>query len=87
MIEELGKNIGKTLLFTRPRRFGKTLNMSTVKNFFDIKYAQENKSLFDKLYISTSEYMSEQGKYPVIYLSFKDIKYLTWEKVQKKLKI
>ena len=60
--------------------------MSTVKNFFDIKYAQENKSLFDKLYISTSEYMSEQGKYPVIYLSFKDIKYLTWEKSSEKIK-
>ena len=36
-ISEVGKNVGKTLLFTRPRRFGKTLNMSTLKYFFDIK--------------------------------------------------
>ena len=36
-IEEIGKNVGKTLLFTKPRRFGKTLNMSMLKYFFDIK--------------------------------------------------
>ena len=45
-IEEIGKNVGKTLLFTRPRRFGKTLNMSTLKYFFDVENKEENKKLF-----------------------------------------
>ena len=50
-ISEIGKNVGKTLLFTRPRRFGKTLNMSTLKYFFDIRNAEENKKLFKGLEI------------------------------------
>ena len=49
-IEEIGKNVGKTLLFTRPRRFGKTLNMSMLKYFFDIKIKKKIKSYF-KIYI------------------------------------
>jgi len=45
-----------------------------LKYFFDVRNCKENKSLFEGLYISKSEYRREQGKYPVIYISFKDIK-------------
>lgn len=77
-IEEICKNTGKTLLFTRPRRFGKTLNMSTLKYFFDIENVEKNKKLFNNLYIETSDYIKEQGKYPVIFISFKDMKKQSW---------
>lgn len=73
-ISEIGKNIGKTLLFTRPRRFGKTLNMSMIKYFFDVKDADDNKKLFKNLKISKSPYFENQGKSPVIFISMKDIK-------------
>ena len=78
-IEEIGKNVGKTLLFTRPRRFGKTLNMSMLKYFFDIKNKEENKKLFQNLYIEKSDFFEEQGAYPVVYISLKGIKADTWE--------
>ena len=78
-IEEIGKNVGKTLLFTRPRRFGKTLNMSMLKYFFDIKNKEENKKLFQNLYIEKSDFFKEQGAYPVVYISLKGIKANTWE--------
>ncbi|EGQ77496.1 hypothetical protein HMPREF9094_2501, partial [Fusobacterium animalis ATCC 51191] len=65
-------------LFTRPRRFGKTLNMSTLKYFFDIQNANENRKLFNGLDIEKSEYISEHGKYPVIFISMKGIKATTW---------
>ena len=78
-IEEIGKNVGKTLLFTRPRRFGKTLNMSMLKYFFDIKNKEENKKLFQNLYIENSDFFKEQGAYPVVYISLKGIKADTWE--------
>ena len=58
-IEELIKDKTKIKLFTRPRRFGKTLNMSTLKYFFDIRNAEENKKLFKDLYIEKSEYFKE----------------------------
>ena len=66
-------------LFTRPRRFGKTLNMSMIRYFFDFENREENKKLFDNLNISESEYASEQGKYPVIFVSFKNIEEDEWE--------
>ena len=71
-IEQYLLNWGKVTLFTRPRRFGKTLNMSMLKSFFEIG---TDKSLFDGLYISgnkeiCAEYM---GKYTVIFLSFKGV--------------
>ena len=78
-IEEIGKNVGKTLLFTRPRRFGKTLNMSMLKYFFDIKNKEENKKLFQNLYIEKSDFFKEQGAYPVVYISLKGIKADTLE--------
>ena len=79
LIEELLINRAPVTLFTRPRRFGKTLNMSMIKSFFDIKNKEENKKLFENLKISNSEYMSEQGKYPVIFISLKDLKGNSWK--------
>ena len=79
LIEELLINRAPVTLFTRPRRFGKTLNMSMIKYFFDVKNKEENKKLFENLKISNSEYMSEQGKYPVIFISLKDLKGNSWE--------
>ena len=80
MIESLLDDGAGVILFTRPRRFGKTLNMSMLNYFFNLKNKEENRKLFENLYISKSKYMNQQGEYPVIYLSFKDIKALNWEK-------
>ena len=87
LIEELLINRAPVTLFTRPRRFGKTLNMSMLKYFFDVKNKEENKKLFENLKIYNSEYMSEQGKYPVIFISLKDLKGNTWEECLKRLKL
>ena len=81
-IEDIVNDGAEVKLFTRPRRFGKTLNMSMLKNFFDIKEAEENKKLFDGLYIKNSPVFAEQGKYPVIFISMKEIKGTTWEEMQ-----
>ena len=87
LIDEMLMNKSKVTLFTRPRRFGKTLNMSMLKYFFDVKDKEENKKLFENLKVSDSEYMSEQGKYPVIFISLKDLKGNTWEECLKRLKL
>ena len=86
LIEELLRNRAPVTLFTRPRRFGKTLNMSMLKYFFDVKDKEGNKELFENLKIYNSEYMSEHGKYPVIFISLKDLKGDTWEKCFENLK-
>ena len=86
LIEEIIKDGSKVKLFTRPRRFGKTLNMSTLKYFFDVKEAERNRKLFKDLYIENSPIFSEQGKYPVIFISMKEIKGMTWEEMQISLK-
>ena len=78
-ISEISENTGKTLLFTRPRRFGKTLNMSTLKYFFDIHNKDENRKLFSGLDIEKSPYFSEQGQYPVAFISLKGIKNNSWK--------
>ena len=80
-IEELLKDRTEIKLFTRPRRFGKTLNMTTLKYFFDVKNAEENRKLFKDLYIGKSEYFKEQGQYPVIFITMKDLKKNTWEQM------
>ena len=80
MIERFLDDGAGVTLFTRPRRFGKTLNMSMLNYFFNLKNKEENRKLFENLYISKSKYMNQQGEYPVIYLSFKDIKALNWKK-------
>ena len=84
LIEQLLQNWGKVNLFTRPRRFGKTLNMSMLKSFFEIG---TDSSLFEGLYISNNtelcnEYM---GKYPVIFLSLKGVDGLTFSKSKEML--
>ncbi len=86
LIEELLVNRAEVTLFTRPRRFGKTLNMSMLKYFFDVRNREENKALFNDLYISKSEWMVKQGQYPVILVSFKDIKKSTWESSYEKIR-
>ena len=86
LIEELLINRAPVTLFTRPRRFGKTLNMSMIRYFFDVKNKKENRKLFENLKIYNSEYMSEQGKYPVIFISLKDLKGDTWKKCFENLK-
>ena len=85
-IEELLKDKTKIKLFTRPRRFGKTLNMTTLKYFFDVKNAEENRKLFKDLYIKKSEYFKEQGQYPVIFITLKDLKKNTWEEMNFEIK-
>lgn len=78
LIEDILKKGTGVLLFTRPRRFGKTLNMSMIKYFFDIENREKNKKLFDNLYISKTKYIEKQGKNPVIFISLKEIKNLSW---------
>ena len=84
-IDEIIKDGSEVKLFTRPRRFGKTLNMSMLKYFFDIKEAEENKKLFKDLYIEKTENFKEQGQYPVIFLSLKDLKADNWEEMERKI--
>ena len=85
-IDEIIQDGAQVKLFTRPRRFGKTLNMSMLKYFFDIKEAEKNKKLFKDLYIEKTKSFKEQGQYPVISLSLKDLKATTWEEMQKDIK-
>ena len=85
-IEEIIKDGSEVKLFARPRRFGKTLNMSMLKYFFDIENKEENKKIFKDLYIEKTEAFKEQGQYPVIFLSLKDLKALTWEQMEKAIK-
>ena len=86
LIEEIINDGSEVKLFTRPRRFGKTLNMSMLKYFFDIENKEENKKIFKDLYIEKTEAFKEQGQYPVIFLSLKDLKALTWEQMEKAIK-
>ena len=85
-IEEIIEDGSQVKLFARPRRFGKTLNMSMLKYFFDIKNREENKEIFKDLYIEKTEAFKEQGQYPVIFLSLKDLKALTWKQMEKAIK-
>ena len=67
-------------LFTRPRRFGKTLNMDMLRVFFEISDEDTSRYFADKaIWNCGEEYRAYQGKYPVIFLSFKDVKFDTWE--------
>ena len=78
LIEQLFSNWGEVNLFTRPRRFGKTLNMSMLKYFFEIG---TDRSLFDGLHISSNEKICSEhmGKYPVIFLSLKNAEGLNFD--------
>ena len=81
LIEQLLQNWGEVNLFTRPRRFGKTLNMSMLKCFFEIG---TDVTLFENLYISERKELCEEymGKYPVIFLSLKDVDGLSYEEAE-----
>ena len=81
-IKEWWENQDTVTLITRPRRFGKTLNMSMVENFFSIQ-SQENGKLFEGLKIWKDEsYRAIQGSYPVIFLSFASVKGDTYSDVR-----
>ncbi|MCT4620608.1 MAG: ATP-binding protein [Marinisporobacter sp.] len=78
-IKEIIEDGSKVLLIPRPRRFGKTLNMSMLRCFYE-KTEENHSCLFKNLKINQhKEIMDMQGKYPVIYITFKDIKYADWE--------
>ena len=81
LIEHLLTNWSEVNLFTRPRRFGKTLNMSMLKSFFEIG---TDKALFEGLYISKNQELCEEymGKYPVVFLSLKGVEGLTFEEAR-----
>ncbi|MFQ8741788.1 MAG: AAA family ATPase [Clostridium sp.] len=83
LIEQLFDSLGKVSLFTRPRRFGKTLNMSMLKSFFEIG---TDPSLFDGLYISGNRMLCEKhmGKYPVIFLSLKGVEGLNFSEAKQR---
>ena len=85
LIEQLLNNWGEVNLFTRPRRFGKTLNMSMLKCFFEIGTDQ---SLFDGLYISKNQALCDayMGKYPVISISLKGVNADSYENARSLLK-
>ena len=85
LIEQLLNNWGEVNLFTRPRRFGKTLNMSMLKCFFEIGADQ---SLFDGLYISKNQALCDayRGKYPVISISLKGVNADSYENARSLLK-
>ena len=85
-IENILEERSKVKLFTRPRRFGKTLNMSMLKYFFDVRNKEENRKLFENLEVSKSEYFGEQGKYPVISISFRNYDEENWEEGFKTIK-
>ncbi|HBJ1647393.1 AAA family ATPase [Clostridium botulinum] len=86
LIKEFLENSAKVILTPRPRRFGKTLNMSMLKYFFDIENKDENKDLFKGLEIENEEeIMKMQGAYPVIFLTFKNEKHLSFENLQEGL--
>ena len=85
-IEAVLEDASNVKLFTRPRRFGKTLNMSMLKYFFDVRESEENRELFNGLDIEKSKYIDEQGKYSTILISLKSIKYETWEESLEQLK-
>ena len=84
LIRDFIDALPKVSLFTRPRRFGKTLNMDMLRVFFERTPADTSVYFRDKAIWACGEYYrSFQGKYPVIYLSFKDVKYVTWDNALK----
>ena len=85
-IENILEDGSKVKLFTRPRRFGKTLNISMLKYFFNVKNKYENKKLFENLEISKSEYFEKQGNYPVISISFRNYDEENWDDGLKTIK-
>ena len=74
-------------LFTRPRRFGKTLNMDMLRVFFEISEEDTSKYFVDKeIWKCGEEYRAHQGRYPVVFLTFKDVKFDSWEATLDKIR-
>lgn len=73
-IDEILKSNAEVQLFTRPRRFGKTTNLSMFRYFFDVQEAETNRVLFNNLNIEKMDNMRHFGRYPVIYITFKDVR-------------
>lgn len=87
-IREFMDRHGAVTLFTRPRRFGKTLTLSMLRYFFDIERAEENRQLFSGLAIADDdEAMQEQGTRPVVFLSLKEWKRLDWSGMQEEIRM
>ncbi len=86
LIEKILTDNSEVKLFTRPRRFGKTLNMSMLKYFFDIKEKDENRELFKNLKIVKSKFFEKQGSAPVISISFRNYSEKNWENGFKTIK-
>jgi len=87
-IKEIIDTSADVILLPRPRRFGKTLNLSMLRYFFE-KGNKDNSCLFKdfKIWQEENFYKNKQGKYPVIYLTFKDVKQLNWQSCLNKLKL
>ncbi|MBR2809899.1 MAG: AAA family ATPase [Solobacterium sp.] len=87
MIRDIIDQLPKVSLFTRPRRFGKTLNMDMLRTYFEMS-DQDNSVYFHdkKIWRCGRKYREEQGKYPVIYLTFKDMKTTSWQDALKKIR-
>ena len=84
LIRDFIDTLPKVSLFTRPRRFGKTLNMDMLRVFFEKSDRDTSVYFQDKAIWRCGEhYRAFQGRYPVIYLSFKDVKYSNWEDARK----
>lgn len=88
LIKDLLTEKPKVILFARPRRFGKTLMMSMLQYYFNSTTRIQTKALFDGLSISQADekFRQEQGKYPVIYITLKDVKKDSWDLAWDKLK-
>ncbi|MEM7589690.1 MAG: AAA family ATPase [Myxococcota bacterium] len=90
LIQEILHCDDDVVLITRPRRFGKTINMSMLRCFFEIPSNNESRSIshpFDNLLVTQhQEIMQHQGKYPVIALTFKDVKESSWQYTYEKLR-
>ncbi|MEK7727527.1 MAG: AAA family ATPase, partial [candidate division KSB1 bacterium] len=86
LLKELLDQGAQALLIPRPRRFGKTLNLSMMRYFFE-KTEADNSRLFRhlKIWQAGEEYIRQQGKYPVIFLTFKDVKEQSWENARQKI--
>ena len=81
------KRHAQVTLFTRPRRFGKTLTMSMMRYFFDIEGAEKHRRLFDGLAVSDdAETMAQQGTRPVLFLTLKEWGRISWKLQQESIR-
>ena len=87
LIQRLLDTKTRAILFSRPRRFGKSLALNMLRRFFDCNEKEKNRPLFEGLAVAQSErYMAEQGKYPVVFLNLKDVKGSTQDRIEEAFK-